>query len=107
MRVLGLKPDEFWELRPADFELMKAHYILKDDERKHFQGELLATLYNTSANRDFTKGPAKRSDFYLLSDEEPPRKRWKPSKKDKGAVELPRKLSEKLDRRFNRTTVTT
>jgi hypothetical protein len=100
--VLGLKPDEFWELRPADFELMKAHFIRLDDERKEWQGTFLATLYNTSANRDFKKGPAKRSDFYLLSNEEPPKKKWKPSKKDKGAIELPKKLSEKLDRRFNR-----
>jgi hypothetical protein len=80
---------------------MKLHFIRLDDERREFQGSLLATLYNTSANRDFKQRAATRRDFYLLSGEEPPKKKWKPSKKDKGAVELPKKLSEKLDRRFN------
>ena len=56
--------------------------------------EVIAAIYNSSANRDFKKPAVKGSDIIPLSTD--PKPRFKVSRKSNGAIELPKKVWELL-----------
>ncbi|GAB3324347.1 hypothetical protein GCM10027299_21570 [Larkinella ripae] len=86
-----------------EFNRMVAGFYRRQDAQWLHTREIIAAVYNASANRDFKKPGVKGADIYPVGDERTVKLKvkWKPSKKSRGAIELPPKKLAALNERFN------